>query len=317
MSANKLRWGILSTAHIARKNWKAIHNSGNGTVVSVASRDLRRAQQFIEERQADAPMEAVPRAVGSYEELLAAADVDAVYIPLPTGLRKEWVLRAAAAGKHVVCEKPCANSVADLIEMIEACRKNGVLFMDGVMFMHSARMKQLRQVLDDGSSVGTIRRIVSQFSFCAADEWVQSNIRASSQLEPAGCLGDLGWYTIRIILWALNFEMPTEVRGRTLHGAKRPDSAELLVTLDRRPTQAVTIAVELALPGASIEPALLTFSPENWGTAQRVQLSWSGSAPHSLRTSLRLRPVEGGANFRMFFLPEASARPSSGIELAR
>ena len=91
MSAHKLRWGILSTAHIARKNWKAIQLSGNGTVVAVASRDVRRARQFIDELQADAPMEAVPRAIGSYGEMLAAGDVDAVYIPLPTGLRKEWV----------------------------------------------------------------------------------------------------------------------------------------------------------------------------------------------------------------------------------
>ena len=74
-------------------------------------------QRFITDCQADAPMDAVPRAMGSYEELLAATDVDAVYIPLPTGLRKEWVLRAAAAGKHIVCEKPCADSVADLREM--------------------------------------------------------------------------------------------------------------------------------------------------------------------------------------------------------
>src|SRR4051812_24006554 len=112
----KLRWGILSTAQIARKNWSAIHHSGNGTVVAVASRDVARSRNFIAECQAHAPMQATPRALGSYEELLAAKDVDAVYIPLPTGLRKEWVLRAAAAGKHIVCEKPCAVSAADLEE---------------------------------------------------------------------------------------------------------------------------------------------------------------------------------------------------------
>jgi predicted dehydrogenase len=100
--------------------------------------------------------------------------------------------------------------------------------MDGVMFMHSARMNAMRQVLDDGTSVGTIRRIASQFSFCADDSWVQSNIRASSSLEPAGCLGDLGWYTIRIILWAMKYEMPVEVRGRILNGVKRADSSDVV-----------------------------------------------------------------------------------------
>jgi predicted dehydrogenase len=110
--------------------------------------------------------------------------------------------------------------------MIAACDRSGVQFMDGVMFMHSARLGAMRQVLDDGESVGEIRRIASHFSFCADDAWVQSNIRASSQLEPAGCLGDLGWYTIRIILWAMKYELPTEVRGRILNGVQRPDSAQ-------------------------------------------------------------------------------------------
>ena len=226
MSEGVCRWGILSTAGIAKKNWHSIANSGNGRVTAVASRSVGKAQQFIAECSASVPVAHTVEAVGNYEALLARNDVDAVYIPLPTGLRTEWVVRAAQAGKHVMVEKPCGVTAADVRSMIDACQEANVQFMDGVMFMHSARMKQLRQVLDDGSSVGTIRRIVSQFSFCAADEWVQSNIRASSQLEPAGCLGDLGWYTIRIILWAMNFEMPTEVRGRILHGAKRPDSAE-------------------------------------------------------------------------------------------
>ena len=222
MSANKLRWGILSTAQIARKNWKAILNTGNGTVVAVASRDVRRAEKFIADCQADAPMDAVPRAIGSYAELLAARDVDAVYIPLPTGLRKEWVLRAAAAGKHIVCEKPCADSVSDLTEMIDACRRNRVQFIDGVMFMHSARLPRMREVLDDGTSVGAIRRITSSFNFCAPPDFVAGNIRANGALEQFGCLGDLGWYCIRFALWVMNFETPRSVTGRILHEFTAP-----------------------------------------------------------------------------------------------
>ena len=88
------RWGILGSAQIARKNWKAIRNSQNGIITAVASRDLERGRRFIDACQADAPFETKPLAVGSYEELLAAADVDGIYMPLPTGIRKEWVLRA-------------------------------------------------------------------------------------------------------------------------------------------------------------------------------------------------------------------------------
>ena len=84
--ADKLRWGILSTAQIARKNWKAISHSGNSTVVGVASRDANRCRQFIAECQSDCPMEAPPTAFASYEELLASKEIDAVYIPLPTGV---------------------------------------------------------------------------------------------------------------------------------------------------------------------------------------------------------------------------------------
>ena len=112
------RWGILGTARIARKNWKAIRNAGNSALVAVASRDPERARQFIEECQADVPLTPRPAACGSYQELLDRDNVDAVYLPLPTGIRKEWVLHAARAGKHVLCEKPCAVSSADLGEPV-------------------------------------------------------------------------------------------------------------------------------------------------------------------------------------------------------
>ena len=222
MNDNKLRWGILGTAQIARKNWKAIFNSGNATVVAVASRDLEKSRRFIAECQAAVPMDSPPRPLGSYEELIAAPDVDAIYIPLPTGLRKEWVLRAAAAGKHIVCEKPCATSVADLREMLAACRQHRVQFIDGVMFMHSARLPRLREVLDDGTSIGDIKRITSTFSFCAPPDFFVGNIRANSAMEPFGCLGDLGWYNIRLALWAMKWQQPHRVTGRFLSEATAP-----------------------------------------------------------------------------------------------
>src|SRR5262249_54256326 len=222
ISSDKLRWGILGTADIARKNWLAILNSGNSEVVAVASRDAERARVFITRCQSHAPMPNVVLALGSYDDLLASKEVEAVYIPLPTGLRKEWVLRATAAGKHVVCEKPCASNLADLQEMLGACRKNGVQFMDGVMFMHSRRLKSLRESLDDSQTIGEVRRITSAFTFCAPPEFYTSNIRAQAALEPQGCLGDLGWYCIRFSLWAMRWQMPIEVTGRIL--AQKPSA---------------------------------------------------------------------------------------------
>ncbi len=209
----------MGTARIVRKNWKGILHSGNSTLAAVASRDAGRSRKLIAEYQHEAPFDKEPVALGSYEELLASHDIDAVYIPLPTGLRKGWVVRAAEAGKHVLCEKPCAPNTKDLEEMIAACRRNKVQFMDGVMFMHNPRLNHIRKTLDDGKSIGPIRRITSHFSFCSGDDFLQENIRADSTLEPLGCLGDLGWYCIRFALWTMNWHLPREVSGRILSKA--------------------------------------------------------------------------------------------------
>lgn len=170
------------------------------------------------------PVEA--RALGHYEDLLEAKDVDAVYIPLPTGLRKDWVLRAAAAGKHVVCEKPCGNTLAEVQEMVEACRRQGVQFMDGVMFTHSGRLQRIRELLHEERAIGQIRRITSAFSFYAPEDFFTGNIRVHSQLEPHGSVGDLGWYCIRFALSVMNWQLPTLVSGRMLAQFGRTDSPE-------------------------------------------------------------------------------------------
>lgn len=240
ISDKPLRWGILSTAGIARKNWQAIRNSGNGIVAAVASRDEAKAAQFIAECQADAAFPDAPRAIGSYAEIIAAPDIDAVYIPLPTGVRKEWVIKAAQAGKHVMCEKPCAPSLADLEEMVAACRAAGVQFMDGIMYMHSDRLPALRAVLDDGESIGQMRRIACGFSFCAPDDFLKGNIRMHSGLEPQGCLGDLGWYTIRFALFATGYQMPARVRATMLDQLGRADSPDAVP---------VEFSAELFFPG--------------------------------------------------------------------
>lgn len=215
-SAKPCRWGMLSTAAICRKNWKSIALSASGTITAVASRDTAKAQQFIDECSAEVPFSNPIAAVGDYEALLEREDVDAVYIALPTSLRKPWVLKAAAAGKHVLCEKPVADSAEDAAEMIAACRLAGVQFMDGVMFSHSSRLTAIRELIDGPSGIGALRRITSSFCFHGDESFQRSNIRVNSSLESQGCLGDLGWYTLRMILWVMNFQMPKSVVAHTL-----------------------------------------------------------------------------------------------------
>ncbi len=203
---------------IARKNWRAFSQSECSQLVAVAAREESKARQFVDECNAQFPIVPSVEAIAGYSELLARTDIDAVYIPLPTGLRKEWILKALNAGKHVLSEKPVAISMADMDEISHAVRASGKQFMDGVMFAHSARLSSIEKSIHSDESVGNVRRVVSHFSFKGDDDFATSNIRSQSEMEPLGCLGDLGWYNVRFILSAMNWDLPTHVVGRTLVG---------------------------------------------------------------------------------------------------
>ena len=198
------RWGVLGTASIARKNVRAMHLADNAHPIAIASRSLDQAVAFAAAHQVDRPY-------GSYQAILDDPDVDAVYIPLPTTLHREWTIRAAAAGKHVLCEKPVAPNAVDAKAMIDACQDAGVQFMDGVMFMHHARMQALESHLPDIGGESTL--ITSSFTFRGDESFFEKNIRGDSAMEPLGCVGDLGWYSVRITLEAMQ-AMPKSVRAR-------------------------------------------------------------------------------------------------------
>src|SRR5919109_2523333 len=123
-SMNALRWGILSTANIAtEKVIPGMLKARRCEVVAIGSRDPARAREVGERL-------AIPRVHGSYEALLADPEVDAVYIPLPNHLHREWTIAAARAGKHVLCEKPLAMTAADAQEMVDVCEVEGVRLME-------------------------------------------------------------------------------------------------------------------------------------------------------------------------------------------
>ena len=210
-----IRWGILGTAQIARKNWQALRDAGNTRLVAVASRHLARAQSFVAECQAAAPHETTPEALGSYDELLSRPDIDAVYLPLPTVPREDWALKAAAHRKHLLLEKPVASTAARAAEIIAACSAQNLQFMDGVMFMHSQRIRHLSSHIRE--SIGTPKTLFSQFSFPATADFLAHNIRTQPDAEPLGCLGDLGWYNIRLALHLAGESLPTQVRGKILN----------------------------------------------------------------------------------------------------
>ena len=218
--SNPLRIGVLGAAGILRKkNWQAIQCSGNAVVAAVATRDPARTREVIAERQAAVPFPETPKVHASYEALLADPAIEAVYVPLPTAVRKEWIIRAANAGKHIISEKPGAVNAASLHDIFAACRANKVQFMDGVMFDHNPRLKRVLELLDDPVRIGPVRRITSVFSFLGTGDFQEQNIRVNGSLEPTGCLGDLGWYCLRISLWAMRWQRPVSATGRVLAAA--------------------------------------------------------------------------------------------------
>jgi len=201
MSEKKVRWGVISTANIGR--WAvnpAIQASQNGELIAVASRDEARAREFAEQG-------GIPIAYGSYEALLADDDIDAVYIPLPNGLHREWTIRAAEAGKHVLCEKPLALSEAECREMAAAADANGVKLMEAFMYRFHPRSELMIDMMR-GGHVGELRMIQSVFTFRLKSP---DNIRLDPELG-GGALMDVGCYCVNLSRTAAGCE-PVEAQA--------------------------------------------------------------------------------------------------------
>lgn len=194
------KWGVLGCADIVIKNLRAVTLSPNCKLVAIASRTKEKVQSFAKENRLSSDIELYD----NYEALLADKNVQCVYIPLPTTLHLEWAVKTANAGKHVLLEKPAAVNVSELKIIFEACKKNEVMFMDGVMFMHNDRLQLLRDTLRD-PYLGEIRRINSSFSIKASPEFLQNNIRVKSDGDPLGVLGDLSWYSFRLAMIVFSY----------------------------------------------------------------------------------------------------------------
>ena len=196
-----VRWGVLGTAGIATKVGAAIHNAKGSELRAIASRDIEKAQKWAADHDAE-------KSYGSYEALLADPQIDAVYIPLPPSMHKEWAIRAADSGKHVLSEKPLTMDVGEAKAIVDACEKNNVQLMDGVMWVHHDRTAVIKKALKSGE-IGTVRRTTSAFSFNWGPTVPTENIRAQKELG-GGAIGDLGYYCVRATLWAFD-ELPRAV----------------------------------------------------------------------------------------------------------
>ncbi len=207
MSETPVRFGILGCANIARKVSRAINLSPNSTICALGSRSIDKALGFASSNGFPASV----KLYGSYAAVLDDPHVDVVYVPLPTSLHVQWAVLAAEKKKHVLLEKPVALNVKELDAILEACESNGVQFMDATMWMHHPRTAKMREFLTDPQQFGQIKSVQSIFSYVGPDDFLKNDIRVKSDLDALGALGDTGWYCIRAILWATNYELPKTV----------------------------------------------------------------------------------------------------------
>lgn len=181
-----VRWGMLSTASIGRVMAQAIREAEGAELVAVAGRSADRAREYAAELE-------IPRSYGNYDDLLADPNVDAVYVPLPINLHAEWTIRALAAGKHVLCEKPLATTAQDASAVFDAAEAAGRQVVEGLMWRRHPRTILAQQLIADGR-IGKLLHVRAALSVSAPP----GDIRRTGPLGGGAHL-DLGCYCISAI----------------------------------------------------------------------------------------------------------------------
>lgn len=198
----KISWGVLSTAGIAQKEvLPAFKRATNAEVTAIAS------SSGIEKAEEVAKRFAIEKVYDSYEKLLQDPDIEAVYIPLPNFSHKEWVIKAAEAGKHVLCEKPAAINAAEFKEMKAACKQHNVLFMEAFMYYFHPQHERVIEIVDSGE-IGKVTYIQAGFTFFLEPERRENSIKMSEE-KGGGSIFDVGCYPIHAIRNILREEPKT------------------------------------------------------------------------------------------------------------
>jgi D-xylose 1-dehydrogenase (NADP+, D-xylono-1,5-lactone-forming) len=180
-------FGFLSTARINEQLLAGARPSNLVEVVAVASRDQARAEAYAREHS-------IERAYGSYGELLADPEVDAVYISLPNSLHVEWSIRALEAGKHVLCEKPLTRRPEDAERAFDVAERAGRVLMEAFMYRHHPQTKRIKQLVDEGA-IGELRAMRAAFSFDLLASRDAGDVRLNAELD-GGSLMDVGCYCV-------------------------------------------------------------------------------------------------------------------------
>jgi predicted dehydrogenase len=262
---NKLRWGVLSTAAIGlKKVIPAMQQGQYASVVAIASRDLGKAQEA-------ATALGIPTAYGSYEELLADPNIDAIYNPLPNQLHIPWTAKAAEAGKHVLCEKPLSMTLAEAESLLAVRSRTGVKIGEAFMIRSYPQWLRLRELLNQGR-IGELRSVLGFFSYFNIDP---ANIRNQAE-SGGGALMDIGCYLIHASRYGF---------------AKEP--TRVVALIDRDPklrTDRLTSAI-LDFPGGqsvfTCSTQLVPYQRVHFvGTRGRIELEIPFNAPNDRPTRI-------------------------------
>jgi predicted dehydrogenase len=200
-----LNWGLLSTARINRALIPPLQVSRRNKLLAVASRSQATADAYAREKK-------IPRAYGSYEALLADPEIDVIYNPLPNHLHAEWTIKAVQAGKHVLCEKPLALSVAEVDAIIAAARQHGRVVAEAFMYRHHPQTLKVQEIVQSGS-LGTLKLIRGSFTFVLTRE---GDVRLKPEWG-GGSIWDVGCYPISYARNVVGGE-PLEVFGWQVTG---------------------------------------------------------------------------------------------------
>jgi predicted dehydrogenase len=207
-----LNWGLLSTAKINRALIKPLNASKRTRLLAVASRSISPAESYAREWN-------IPRAHGSYEALLADPEIDVIYNSLPNHLHAEWTIKALRAGKHVLCEKPIALTLAEVNAMSQAARETGKVLTEAFMYRHHAQTLKVKEIVDSGQ-LGKLLLIKGAFTFLLTRE---GDIRLKKETG-GGSIWDVGCYPISYARMIAGAE-PVEVFGWQLTGQGGADES--------------------------------------------------------------------------------------------
>jgi predicted dehydrogenase len=215
--SDKINWGILGNAMIARKCViPAIQKSSNGQIHVLATRSPATAASVVSANR-------IPRVCDRYDSVLEDSAVDAVYIPLPNHLHRPWTMKALAAGKHVLCEKPLACNAAEAREMVAGAIESGLVLMEAFMFRFHPRSRRIKQIID-GGGIGKPRLLRSAFCYHMDDKILKTANNARLKPEMGGgALLDVGCYCVNAARWLMAAE-PIQVQAQAVY---HPDGVDI------------------------------------------------------------------------------------------